>query len=178
MKGFIHRVSTVLLLLALVGCAGAQTVEESATATPTERPTPTPTERPTQRPTLRPTPTPTPAPLSFDEQLAAAENISYEDLFRNSPDHIGKDIAFRGQVIQVLGGPGEFELRIAVTPSDFGFWDDVVYVFYAGEERFLTDDIVDFVGLYTDVISYESAGAGEITIPSMYVNANGLRLVE
>lgn len=40
------------------------------------------------------------------------------------------------------------------------------------------DDIVDLVGLSTDVITYESTMGGEITIPSMIVDALGMRLVE
>lgn len=117
------------------------TPEERATPRAADRATPEPTRKPTpeptRRPTPRPTPEPTPVPLGFDEQLAAAENISYDDLFRNSADHFGKDVAFRGQMLQVLGEPGGFEFRIAVTPGEYGFWDDPIYVFYEGTERFL-----------------------------------------
>jgi hypothetical protein len=55
--------------------------------------------------------------------------------------------------------------------------DDPVYVIYDGQDRFLVDDIVDFVGLSSDLITYESVMGGEITIPSVYViEENGMRL--
>lgn len=171
----------IILALALSACSATSVTEpatEEATEQPTASPTDEPTEEPTERPTPEPTATPPPQPASFEEQLAAAENIGYEELFRNSADHFAKDIAFRGQVLQVIGEPGGFEMRIAVTPGDYGFWDDPVYVFYEGSERFLEDDIVDFVGLYADVVTYESTSSGPVTIPSMLVNANGIKLIE
>ena len=156
----------------------AATSTPDPTAEPTPEPTPDPTPEPTPVPTAEPTPAPTLAPIGFDEQMAAAENISYEEIFRNSTSHVGKDVAFRGEIIQVLGEPGGFEFRISVTPSEYGFWDDPVYVLYTGTDRFLVDDVVDFVGMSTDVLTYESTMGGEITIPSMVVDSLGMRLVQ
>lgn len=171
-------VPTKLLVVALLaGCSaqgGLEPPEETVTLAPTLAPNPIPTPAP--EPVAPPPPPPPPA-LPFEEQLAAAENISYEELFRNSASHVGKSVAFRGQVIQVLGEPGGFEFRIAVTDGGYGFWDDPIYVFYTGTDRYLVDDIVDFVGTSTDVITYESTMGGEITIPSMTVNATGMKLI-
>jgi len=144
----------------------------SQTANPTARATPRATPQPTVRPTPRPTPVPTVAPtpvpeLTWNEMMVAAENVSYDELFRHSADHIGDLVYFKGQVIQVLGETGNFEMRISVTPGSYGFWDDPVYVLYVGDERFLDDDVVEFIGISTDLLTYESVLGGDITIPSV-----------
>jgi hypothetical protein len=122
-------------------------------------------------PTAVPTPRPTATPrLTWNQMMAAAENVSYDELFRHSARHIGDLVYFRGEVIQVLGDAGWFEMRISVTPSDYGFWDDPIYVTYTGKERFLVDDVVEFIGISSDLMTYESVMGGEITIPSVYAD--------
>ena len=43
--------------------------------------------------------------------------MTYEELFRNAESHIGASVYFRGEIIQVLGEPGNWEYRINVTPT-------------------------------------------------------------
>lgn len=175
------------------GDAASDEAEADApTPEPTLRPTPDPaiaacdddggrwsfSEDECTFPTPEPSPTPTLPPLTFDEQVALAINVSYDDLFRNSAHYVGELVYFRGEVIQVLGEPGGFEMRISVTQGEYGFWDDPVYVFYSGNDRFLVEDIVDFVGVSADLITYESVLGGEITIPSVFVASDGMRLVD
>lgn len=190
------------LVVILAGCgAGEASAEPSqpAAAAPTETPAPTDDPRiadceatggrwsqalesctrpqPTPDPTPEPTPVPTPAPLTFDEQLAAAENITYEDLFRNSDTHLGRTVYYRGELIQMLGEPGDWQYRINVTPVSFGYTDTVL-VTYTGTDRFLEDDIVDFVGLSAGPFTYESVLGGDVTVPLLFVDESGMRLVE
>ena len=156
--------------------AASTTPTERAAVDPTQEPTPEPTRRPTPtpHPTPEPTPVPTPKPLTWNELFAAAENVSYDELFRNSDNHVGDLVYFMGEVTQVLGERGSWEMRISVTPSEFGFWDDPVYVFYTGNKRFLEEDIVEFIGYYADVVTYESVLGGDITIPSVLAERNRL----
>lgn len=153
----------------------------SATPTSTPRATPRPTPRQTAAATHRPTPQPTPVPvlaLSYEEQFAAAINLSYDELFRNAEAHVGESIYYRGEVIQVLGEPGDWQYRIDVTLGAYDIWTDTVLVAYAGTDRFLEDDIVDFVGLSLGPYTYESVLGGDITIPLLAVDENGMRLVQ
>jgi hypothetical protein len=146
------------------------------TAMPTVAPTALPTSTSSPKPTPRPTPRPTPVPKqTWDQMMAAAKNVSYDALFRHSARHVGDDVYFQGEVIQVLGERGYFEMRISVTPGDYGFWDDPIYVTYTGTKRFLVDDIVEFIGLSTDLYTYESVMGGDITIPS--VMTSHMRLI-
>ncbi len=146
----------------------------AATPAPTRRPaTPEPT------PTAIPTPVPTPVADTWDTRLAAAGNVPYDELFRNSDEYTFDDVYFRGEVIQVLGEPGGWNLRINVTPGEYGFWDDTVFVEFHGDQRYLDDDIVDFVGTFTGPYTYESVMGGEITVPGILILDDvGMRLVE
>lgn len=158
---------------------GAASTDPSPTATVTPQPTPSPTPRPTLKPTPEPTPAPAPKPLNWRKRLAAAENIAYDELFRNSDKHLFKDVYFRGQVIQVLGDDGLWNLRVNVTPGDYGFWDDTVLIEFYGDQRYLDDDVIDFVGTFTGPYTYESVMGGDITIPGILISDDvGIRLVE
>jgi hypothetical protein len=117
--------------------------------------------------------------LTWEERLAAAENIAYDELFRNSDAHLFTDVYFRGEVIQVLGDAGLWNLRVNVTPSAYGFWDDTVFIEFYGDQRYLEDDIVDFVGTFTGPYTYESVLGGEVTIPGVLISDDiGLRLAQ
>ena len=111
--------------------------------------------------------------------MAAAENIPYDDLFRNSDAHLFTDVYFRGEVIQVLGEPGLWNLRVNVTPGAYGLWDDTVFIEYTGDQRYLDDDIIDFVGTFTGPYTYESVIGGDITVPGVLILDDvGIRLVD
>ena len=140
---------------------------------------PSPTPRATPPATPRPTPAPTPAPTTWEDRLAAAENVPYDELFRNSDSYLFEDVYYRGEVIQVLGEPGGWNLRVNVTPGDYGFWDDTVLIEFYGDQRYLEDDIIDFVGTFTGPYTYESVMGGEITVPGILIMDDiGIRLVE
>jgi len=147
-------------------------VTPGPSAEPTPEATPSPTPEPTLKPTPEPTPEPTPAPTpkptaktTFADLVAAAIKVKYSELFRNSEKYEFEQVAFSGQIIQVLdAGDGTYNFRINVTKGDYGFWDDTVFVAYEGK-RFLEDDIVQFVGTYTGPYSYESTFGATITIP-------------
>ena len=116
-----------------------------------------------------PTKTPAPTP-TWEEWKESAEEIPYETLFRYAEDHKGKRVYYRGKVVQVIERRGDFQLRVNVTPGDYGFWDDTVFLRYDDAPvRILEDDIIAFVGGMNGTVTYESVLGGNITIPDITV---------
>ena len=124
---------------------------------------------PMPRATRTTTPTPGPTP-TFEEWKESAEEIPYRTLFRYAEQNEGKRVYYRGKVIQVLEDDGDFHLRVNVTPGDYGFWDDTVFLRYDDAPvRILEDDIIAFVGRMNGTITYESVMGGKVTIPDITV---------
>ena len=125
------------------------------------------TPRATRTPASTPGPTPT-----WEEWKASAEEIPYKTLFRYAEENKGKRVFYRGVVVQVIEDEGDFRLRVNVTPGDYGFWTDTVYLRYADAPvRVLEEDIISFVGRMNGTVTYESIMGAEITIPYISVGA-------
>lgn len=108
---------------------------------------------------------------SLEEQKAQAVTIAYDDLFRNNEEHVGKTVRYVGQVLQVqenlcffCENPG-YTLRVAVTEGSFGIWDDPIWVDYAGDERFLEEDIITIWGTVEGLQNYQAVLGNQVTIP-------------
>ena len=116
-------------------------------------------------PTASAVPTPV---LSFAELKANANALTYEELYRNNETYQGDLVYLKGEVIQVVadGNSDSYELRVAITQSDYGY-DDPVYAQYTGPVRLLEDDIVELVGNVKGLRSYRSVLGGRITIPEI-----------
>jgi hypothetical protein len=98
--------------------------------------------------------------------------VPYDKLFRNIEKYTGKYIRYTGEVIQVLGEPGEQELRVNVTKKGdqyYSYYDDTVYVFSSSPKRVIEKDIIKFKGRVNGTQTYESVLGGEITIPSLTI---------
>ena len=117
-----------------------------------------------QRPGSPPTPTPT-----FQEVLAQASTVSYDELFRNNERYVGTIVHYRGKVEQVVEGRRDdsYELRVNVTEGDY-FWEDTVYLNYSGQ-RLLENDIIEFVGEVKGLKTYGAVFGQQITIPEIDV---------
>lgn len=173
--------------VAVVACGGepaptavSPTVAPSATPIPiaTQIPTATATLMPTATPmpTNTPMPTPTSTLTPFEELKTEAIQLSYDDLFRNNEQHIGKKVWLTAKIIQVIEiDSDEFQLRAKITENE-GFWNDTVFLQYSGP-RLLEDDIIEFVGSVYGLITYESVSGQEITIPAItFISAASRRL--
>lgn len=115
-------------------------------------------------PTYETTTTPT---MTTEELKAAAEQIPYDELARNTGNHIGEFVYYRGKVVQVVEGFGQqMGLRVEVTEGEYGFWDDLVWVNYKGP-RLLEDDIINFWGKVEGRYSYETVLGATVTIPEI-----------
>ena len=162
--------AVTLIVLETLACGP----EASPTATTPNRGNPTAEASPTatSRPTLAPTPEPT---LTFDEQKALASQIPYDDLFRNNETHIGKQVWYQGQVVQVIdegNGNDKYQLRANVTRGEYG-WDGTVFLHYSGK-RILEDDIIEFIGTVEELLNYETIFGQNITVPAIRVIASKL----
>ncbi|MGN0962271.1 MAG: hypothetical protein ACI4PP_01685, partial [Clostridia bacterium] len=93
--------------------------------------------------------------------------ITYNQLARTPDDYEGEKVKFKGRVLQVVEGSyGVTSLRVATK----GRYDNVIYVTYLSsivESRVLEDDTVTIYGTSSGLFSYESTGAGTITIPAV-----------
>ena len=97
--------------------------------------------------------------------------LAYETVFREHPAHVGQTVCFKGKLIQVQDdGSDRFTFRISVTEGEYGTWSDTVYAAWEGQ-RFLEDDVVEFVGEVVGLKSYTSVLGGRITIPEVEVLA-------
>lgn len=103
--------------------------------------------------------------IPSDFSKDSCESVSYEKLERSPDDYEYTYIKKSGKVLQSMDGD-VVSLRVATS----GDYDDVIYVEYDPEimdVRVLEDDYVTLYGVYTGIYSYESAGSGTISIPSM-----------
>ena len=104
----------------------------------------------------------------IDRMWAEAQTIGYDDLFRNVNDHVGKLVKFRGEIVQVIdGGGARFSLRVNVTRGTY-YWTDTIYARFAGE-RFLEDDLIDFIGTVQGLFTYTTIFGGRVTLPEIIV---------
>ena len=151
-------------------------------------------ETPTANPTGDAKSTPTPMATSISEGV---DQIDWETLFRYNEEHVGKSVAFKGKVLQVIqveescflgvcitnfsaiddATEGDVALRVAVTRSSYGSWDDAVMLLYRSPPtRILEDDLIEFVAEVKGLYSYDAIMGNEVTIPLLEVTQ--LRLIE
>ena len=114
-------------------------------------------------------PTSTPVPKrTFEQWKEVAQEIPYEDLFRYAEKHTGNIVYYRGEVIQVIEKRGDYQLRVLITPTDWGGWEDAVLVrFKDAPVRILEDDVIAFVGKMNGTVTYEAIMGNEVTIPDI-----------
>lgn len=112
--------------------------------------------------------------LSKAEQKArykkSCKAISYKQLKKNPDKYAGDRYKARGQILQIMEGFGQTEMRIAVTRDSWG-WnvDDVIYVFYNGTTDFVEEDVVTVYGEISGSHTYTSIAGWTITVPGVDV---------
>ena len=94
-------------------------------------------------------------------------SIAYNDLFRYAERYKGRKVYYRGEIIQVIEDGNYFQLRVNITPTEYG-WEDTVFLHYPDAPvRVLEGDEISFVGRVQGVITYESTMGGSVTIPEL-----------
>ena len=104
-----------------------------------------------------------------EEAMGYETGITYDQLARTPDDYKGKKVKFTGEVVQVLEGDGEVDIRLAVD----GDWDNIIYGYYSSSivsSRVLEDDTITIYGVSQGLYTYESTMGGHITIPLVQVD--------
>lgn len=115
--------------------------------------------------------------VTLDEYKEQCETYTYEEISRYPGEYAGKSAKFTGEVIQVIesekyNGDREYNLRVNVTLTDYGFYEDTIYVFYTAKKedgRILEGDIVTMYGELAETVTYQSILGASITIPGYNV---------
>ncbi len=109
--------------------------------------------------------------VSPEEYKAACEMIEYDELARNPNNYIGKQVFFKGQVIQVQENGSDVVYRINVTPNQYGMYENTIYADYrkktSDESRILENDIVLIYGKANGIKNYNSVLGNQISIPHL-----------
>ena len=109
--------------------------------------------------------------LPEDEYRAQCQSYSYDEIAR-SPEKYEKKLAkFTGKVVQVLRDGDELQMRVDVTETEYGFYEDTVFVFYtiSNDVNVLEGDIITMYGELRGMQSYETVLGAEVSIPRIYV---------
>lgn len=104
-----------------------------------------------------------------EEKKGYDTGISYEQLARTPDDFEGKKVKFRGEVVQVMEGDDEVQLRIAVNRD----YNSIIFVYYdksITSSRILEDDTITIMGISKGLYTYKSTMGGQITIPLISVD--------
>lgn len=95
-------------------------------------------------------------------------DVDYDDLARTPDGYVGDKVTASGEVVQVIEGDDQIDLRIAVNDD----YDTIIYVYYDPDivaSRILEGDYVTYYGVSQGLYSYESTMGGKITIPLVHV---------
>lgn len=112
------------------------------------------------------------------QYIASCTSYSYDTIARDPDSHMFTYGAYTGEIIQVLEDGDELQLRVNITPTSYGGYEDTIYVLYTqkeGASRLLEDDIVNIYGINMGTISYESIFGATITLPCVYAEYIDLR---
>ena len=147
----IAGIAFFVLLIVIVPALSSESEETTSQATDQTSET---------EPTLTPT-------ITSNELQALGDRLSYDELFRNNEEHIGKRVYYIGRVNQVTEpSDGKYLLRVFVTKDNFGLWEDDVRLDYEGK-RLLEDDIIEFVAGVEGLWRYTTVLGAERTIPHL-----------
>lgn len=95
--------------------------------------------------------------------------ITFDNISRNQKDYEGKLVYFTGEVVQLMEGDDENQIRLAVD----GDYDKMILIGYDPEittSRILEDDNIEIYGMSVGIFQYESVLGQTISIPAVYVD--------
>ena len=95
-------------------------------------------------------------------------DVTYDDLSRRPDDYTREFIELSGEVVQLIEGDEENELRVALNSNGY---DDVILCGYDPSivnERILEGDYITIKGVSAGIMQYESTLGGLISIPAVY----------
>lgn len=95
--------------------------------------------------------------------------ITFDNISRNPKDYEGKLVYFTGEVVQLMEGDDENQIRLAVD----GDYDKMILIGNDPEittSRILEDDNIEIYGMSVGIFQYESVLGQTISIPAVYVD--------
>ena len=104
-----------------------------------------------------------------EEKLGYNTGITYDQLARTPDDYEGKKVKFSGKVIQVIEDDDYVMIRFAANNN----YNTIILALYEKNivsSRILDDDYITIYGIASGLYSYESTGAGTITIPFVEID--------
>lgn len=109
--------------------------------------------------------------LPEDEYRSQCQVYTYDQIARNPDDYEKKLAKFTGEVVQVLREGKEIQMRVDVTRTEYGFYEDTVYVFYTAVDNanILEGDIITMYGELRGMQEYEAIFGNTVSIPRIYV---------
>lgn len=111
--------------------------------------------------------------LSEENYKSLCVSLPYDDLARNPNNYVGQYAVFSGKVIQVQESGKNTVLRLDVTKTEQGIWQDTVYVDYKkksdNESRILENDIITVYGKMNGIKDYITVLGNQISIPHILV---------
>lgn len=171
-KKLLIIVGAIVLLLIIIGAFAGGGDEKTASQDPTETEVYTEAPTTTEPTTTAPTTTMPTTEAVVDEFTDEDDydGVSYDELARNPDEYEGELVKGSGNVLQVLDGDTEVDMRVGTSESGY---DDVVYLYYDPSivnSRILEDDHVTYYGRSQGLYTYESTMGGSITIPLIKVH--------
>lgn len=169
MRGLSILVAVAMLVTGCVDLA-APTSEPTTIASapsptspqPTAPPSPVATAPAAAVPTERPTIAPTDPPLTFEDLLAGAQRVAYDDLVANGIDYFFKTLYFKGRVVWLVPASSN-TYWMGVEVNERG---DMLYVSLYRTETFEEADWIELVAPYSGEYAYETEDGEDVTLPS------------
>lgn len=125
--------------------------------------------------TTTPVPPPPPPPPPPDPQAEVAaykaqcQNIEFRVLEKNPDAYAGQKYKSQGQVVQIIESENGTDIRLNVTPGDYGYWKDTIYIYYDGKTTALDESIINIYGEVIGKYTYESQAGWNIALPLIHV---------
>ncbi len=160
-------IGAIILVLIIIGAIAGGGDEETSSTEATETEATYEEETTTEATTTEPTTEAVVDEFSKEEDY---DSVSYDKLARNPDDYENSLVKGSGNVLQVLDGDTEVDMRVGTSSDGY---DDVVYLIYDPsivDSRILEDDQVTYYGRSLGLYTYESTMGGDITIPLIQVH--------
>lgn len=105
------------------------------------------------------------------EYRAQCQTYSYDDFARSPAEYEKKLVKLTGKVVQVLRDGDKLQMRVDVTRTSYGYYEDTVFVFHTVKNgaNVLEGDIVTMYGELRGLQEYETVLGTTVTIPRAYV---------
>lgn len=103
------------------------------------------------------------------EKAGYNTGITYNQLARTPDDYKGQKVKFKGEVVQVMEGDGEVQIRFAVDKD----YDKIILCSYNSSivtSRILEDDVITIYGTSAGLFTYQSTLGGDITVPLVFID--------